>query len=95
MLDPSLGPYLVDTSAEGWFKRNESEAVRAWLRHYLTRHSMHVSSITVFERARGYALLWRQATPERRDQIEAARLAYLVDPGRVWPVDAGIGVIAA
>jgi len=95
MLDALLGPYLFDTSAEGWFKRNESEASRAWLRSYLARHPMHFSGVTVFERARGYALLWRQARLERRDQIEAARMAYLVDPGRVWPVDAGISVIAA
>ena len=95
MLDALLGPYLFDTSAEGWFKRNESEAARFWLRSYLSRYPIHVSGITVFERARGYALLWRQAQPERREQIEAARLAYLVDPGRVWPVDAGVSVIAA
>lgn len=95
MLDPTLGPYLFDTSAEGWFKRNDSEGARGWLRTYLMRHAMHVSGVTVFERARAYALLWRQAAPERRDRIESARLAYLVDPGRVWPVDAAISVIAA
>ena len=94
MLDPLLGPYLFDPSAEGWFKRNESAAARAWLGAYVGRHPMHVSSVTVFERARGYALLRRRAT-ERRDQIEAARLAYLLDPGQIWPVDAGIAIIAA
>jgi predicted nucleic acid-binding protein len=95
MLDPLLGPYLFDTSAEGWFKRTESGGARDWLQTYLARHPVHVSGITVFERARGYAVLWRGAAPEGRDRIEAARLAYLLDPGRVWPVDAGISVIAA
>jgi predicted nucleic acid-binding protein len=94
VLDPLSGPFLFDTSAESWFKRNEKGAVREWVAMYLSRHPIHVSSITILERVRGYALLF-QAAPERREQIEMARIAYLDNPGRVWPVDAGVATVAA
>jgi predicted nucleic acid-binding protein len=95
MVDPASGPFLFDTSAESWLARSRDSAVRKWLRAYLARHQVHVSSITVLERIRGYALVWRAATPERRLHIESARIAYLRELGRVWAVDAGVAVVAA
>lgn len=95
MVDPASGPFLFDTSAESWLARSRDAAVRKWLRAYLAHHQVHVSSITVLERIRGYAILWRAATPERRVHIESARVAYLGELGRVWAVDAGIAVVAA
>ncbi|MEP7352664.1 MAG: type II toxin-antitoxin system VapC family toxin [Acidobacteriota bacterium] len=94
MLNPASGPFLFDTSAEGWFKRSDAAASKQWLDSYLRHHPMHIASMTVFERVRGYAVLWRSATPDRKAWIEAARIAYLQDPGHVWPVDTGIAVIA-
>ncbi len=93
MIDPAWGPFLFDTSAESWLARSKDSAVHDWLRHYLRRHRMHVSTATVIERIRGYALLWRGAEEPRRAAIEAARLAYLEQLGRVWPLDAGTAVI--
>lgn len=55
---------------------------------------MHVSAITVFERARGYALLWRRADRERRPAIEAARVAYFDAPRRIWSIDTATAAIA-
>jgi hypothetical protein len=72
MVDPASGPFLFDTSAESWLARSRDAAVRKWLRAYLAQHQVHVSSITVLERIRGYALLWRAATPERGVHIESA-----------------------
>ena len=95
MVDPASGPFLFDASAESWLARSRDAAVRKWLRAYLAQHQLHVSSITVLERIRGYALLWRAARPERRVHIESARVAYLGELGRVWAVDAGIAVVAA
>jgi len=95
MVDPASGPFLFDASAESWLARSRDAAVRKWLRAYLAQHQLHVSSITVLERIRGYALLWRAATPERRVHIESARVAYLREFGRVWAVDPGIAVVAA
>lgn len=96
MLDPASGPFLFDTSAEGWFGRSDSPAIRQWFRAYVNVHPVHVSSVTVMERVRGYALLWRrERSSGRRDEIERARLAYLGGTGRVWPVDAGVAVVAA
>jgi predicted nucleic acid-binding protein len=94
VLDPSAGPYLFDTSAESWLARTHDPAVHAWLREYLKRHPVHVSAVTVLERARGYSLLWRSAPPERRGAIEALRVAYLEQLGKVWPVDAASSVVA-
>jgi predicted nucleic acid-binding protein len=94
MLDPRSGPFLFDTSAESWMMRARDPRVSEWWAAYLQHSPKHISSITVLERIRGYALLWRAAAPERRDAIEDARLAYLREPGYVWPVDAGISVVA-
>jgi predicted nucleic acid-binding protein len=93
MIDPSSGPLLFDTSAESWLARNEGPAT-GWMRAYLRHHRVHISAITVLERVRGYSLLWRRAQPDRRDRIEAARVAYLGTLGRVWPVDAAIAAVA-
>lgn len=95
MLDPATGPFLFDTSAESWLARSRDQAEHAWLKNYLARHAIHVSSITVLERMRGYALLTLSAAGERRAQIEAARLAYLRALGHVWPVTGSVAMIAA
>ncbi|MBI5083783.1 MAG: hypothetical protein HZB13_04200, partial [Acidobacteria bacterium] len=87
MVDPASGPFLFDTSAEGWLARQQSGVAAEWFRRYLAFHPVHVSAATVLERARGYSLLWRRATQERRHFVEAARLAYLAALGQVWPVD--------
>jgi predicted nucleic acid-binding protein len=94
MLSPASGPFLFDTSAESWLARSHDSAVRAWFGDYLSLHPVHVSAITVIERIRGYALLSRRAREERRQAIEAARIAYLSEVGRVWPVDAAIAVVS-
>jgi predicted nucleic acid-binding protein len=94
MIDPALGPFLFDTSAESWLARNESPGILAWMREHLARHQLHISAITVLERVRGYSLLWRRASPDERDGIERARVAYLGALGRVWPVNAAIAVVA-
>ena len=90
-------PLLFDTSAESWFARATGSRARAWWLEYLRSHPVHVSSITVLERVRGYSMLWRAAAAndERRVEIEAARVAYLVAPRRVWPVDAAVAAVAA
>lgn len=94
MIDPASGPFLFDTSAEGWLARNERPEFVRWLRHYLALHLVHISAATVVERIRGYSLLWRRAPPERRPGIEAARIAYLNQLGRVLPLDAAVAVVA-
>jgi hypothetical protein len=95
MRDPASGPFLFDTSAESWLARARDAETLAWLRGYLSHHQMHVSAVTVMERIRGYSLVWRRAEPERRDSIEAARVAYLRNLGRDWPLDGAVAVIAA
>src|SRR5258708_3627929 len=95
MLDPATGPFLFDTSAESWLTRSRDPAVQTWLKNYLARHPVHVSSITVLERMRGYALLALSAVGERRERIDAARLAYLRALGHVWPVTGSVAMIAA
>ena len=95
MVDPASGPFLFDTSAESWLARAGDRKTLAWLRAYLSHHQMHVSAVTVMERVRGYSLVWRRAEPERRDSIEAARVAYIANLGRVWPLDGAVAVIAA
>ena len=94
MTDPAAGPFLFDTSAESWLARTEDSAVRGWLREYLSRHPAYVSSVTVVERIRGYALLWRRAGAEARERIESARIAYLSALGPVWPLDGSVAVVA-
>jgi predicted nucleic acid-binding protein len=93
MLDPKSGPFLFDTSAEGWFKR--TPLGREWLSAYVEYHPVHVSSITVFERLRGYALLWRKADAERQLKIDQARTEYLQHTGTIWPLDMPVATVAA
>jgi predicted nucleic acid-binding protein len=94
MLSPASGPFLFDTSAESWLARSHDPAVRGWFREYLSLYPVHISALTVVERIRGYALLWRRAQEKRREDIETARLAYLHALGQVWPLDAAVGVVA-
>ena len=94
MLPPSSGPFLFDTSAESWLGRSESPEAGRWLREYLTHHDVHVSAVTVVERVRGYALLWRRVEEGRKAYVEAARVAYLTTLGRVLPLDAAVAVVA-
>ena len=94
MVQPAFGPFLFDTSAESWLARSEHSAVREWMREYLSRHRVHISAVTVLERVRGYSLLWRRTTEDRRDRIEVARIAYLSELGRVWPLDGAVAVVA-
>lgn len=95
MLDPISGPFLFDTSAEGWFARQKTAHAQEWMIRYLERHPVHVSTITVFERVRGYALLARDESLSKRQAVERARLDYLADIGSVWPVDQGVASTAA
>lgn len=94
MIHPAFGPILFDTSAESWLARTEQPEVVNWMREYLSRHQVNISAITVMERVRGYSLLWRRAPADRRECIEAARIAYLRALGRVWPFDEAIAVVA-
>jgi len=94
MIDPAWGPFLFDTSAESWLARTPLTAAQEWFRQYAERFPVHISVVTVMERTRGYALLWRRESGERRRQIEAARIAYLRTLGQVWPVDAAIAIVA-
>jgi len=94
MLNPAAGPFLFDTSAESWLGRAErSEALR-WMRGYLLHYEIHISAVTVMERVRGYSLLWRRAEGSKRERIDAARVAYLTNLGRVVPLDGAIAVVA-
>src|SRR5579871_2418085 len=94
MLTPADGPFLFDTSAESWLARSTNPAVLDWIREYLFHYQPHVSALTVMERVRGYSLLWRSAAESRREFIEAARVAYLNTPRRVWPLDEAVAVLA-
>jgi predicted nucleic acid-binding protein len=94
MVPPASGPFLFDTSAESWLARCQESAARAWFREYLSLHQVHISAVTVIERIRGYALLSRRAPEKRQVQIEAARLAYLSELGRVWALDGAAGIVA-
>ena len=94
MVDPASGPFLFDTSAESWLARAEHSAILSWMREYLSRHQVNISAVTVLERIRGYSLLWRRTSEDRRNHIEAARIAYLDNLGRVWPLDGVVAVVA-
>src|SRR5690349_21295214 len=94
MVNPADGPFLFDTSAESWLARSEQTHVIEWMRAYLLHHEVHISAVTVMERIRGYSLLWRRAEDTRKGRIEAARVAYLRNLGRVLPLDAAIAVVA-
>jgi predicted nucleic acid-binding protein len=93
MTDPAAGPFLFDTSADSWLARTQSGAVQEWLRQYLALHQMYVSAITVLERSRGYALLWQSVPKARREAIEALRVAYLRQLGRVFALDSATAVL--
>lgn len=96
MLDPVSGPFLFDTSAESWFARQQTGPAQNWWVRYLENHPVHKSSITVFERVRGYALLARDSSsPLKLEAVERARLNYLADLGVVWPVEQSVSSIAA
>jgi predicted nucleic acid-binding protein len=94
MVDPASGPFLFDTSAESWLARTPHQRFQRWFAEYLSRRPVCVSSITVVERVRGYALLAQRAHKARAGGIEAARMSYLAGLGRVWPLDAAIAVVA-
>lgn len=94
MVDPAGGPFLFDTSAESWLGRSERPEVRLWMREYLSHHEIHVSAITVMERIRGYALLWRRAEAVDEERIELARVAYMTNLGKVEPLDGAAAVVA-
>jgi predicted nucleic acid-binding protein len=94
MIDPAAGPFLFDTSAEGWLARNASPDVVRWLYAYVGLHQFSVSAVTVTERIRGYSMLWRRSVPEDRGRIEVARVAYLSQLGNVLPVDTAVAVVA-
>jgi hypothetical protein len=92
MINPASGPFLFDTSAENWLGRAQHSRERDWMQDYLSRHETHISAVTVMERVRGYSLLWRRAKKGGRERIEAARVAYLSNLGRVWPLDEAVAI---
>lgn len=94
MVPPASGPFLFDTRAESWLARSQDAAVTAWFREYLSLHQVNISAVTVVERIRGYALLSRRAPEKHRERLEAARIAYLGELGRVWPLDGAAGIVA-
>ncbi len=94
MVNPASRPFLFDTSAESWLGRSERPEVRQWLREYLLHHEIHISAVTVTERIRGYALLWRRSEAINRERIEAARVAYLANLGKVEPLDGAAAVVS-
>jgi predicted nucleic acid-binding protein len=94
MMSPARGPFLFDTSAESWLGRSESPEVRQWMRDYLSRYEIRISAVTVMERIRGYAMLWRRAEAVKRERIEAARLAYIANLGKVEFLDGSVAVVS-
>src|SRR5580658_3944760 len=90
MVDPGSGPFLFDTSAESLLARAHS----SWMREYLALHPLHTSAVTVLERSRGFSLLYRSAAQDRKESIEALRVAYLRGLGRVWPLDGAVAAVA-
>lgn len=94
MISPAWGPFLFDTSAEGWLARSHNSAVRSWFSEYLSLYQVHVSAVTIAERIRGYAILAQRAKSEQSKSIEAARIAYLSEIGQVWPLDRAAAVVA-
>lgn len=94
MIDPAAGPFLFDASAESWLNRGERPQGLTWMRAYLVHHEVHVSAVTVIERVRGYSRAWRRNEGSNRERIEAARLAYLANLGRVIALDGAIALVA-
>jgi predicted nucleic acid-binding protein len=95
MLEPDLGPYLFDTSAEYWLSTSTDLAVRQWLATYAKLYAVYVSAITVMERMRGYALSIQRDPPDRRVLLALKRQEYLDSLGEVRPVDAAVALYAA
>jgi predicted nucleic acid-binding protein len=94
MIHPAWGPFLFDTSAESWLARTTLAAAQEWFLRYAALFPVHISAVTVMKRTRGYALLWRRESGERRRQIESARVEYLRTLGQVWPVDTAVALVA-
>jgi len=96
MIDPAGGPFVFDTSAEGWLARGANREAATWFGRYLRLHRVSVSAATVLERVRGYSSLWRRALPDARERIEAARLAYLsqLKVNDVLPVNTAVAIVA-
>jgi predicted nucleic acid-binding protein len=94
LIDPASGPFLFDSSAESWLARTKQSELLTWVGAYLSHHPFHISAITVLERTRGYSVLWRRVQEERRESIEAARIAYLSALGTVWPFDGAMALVA-
>lgn len=46
------------------------------------------------ERVRGYAMLLTRVAPERQADAESARQSYLDTPGKVWPIDSVVALLA-
>jgi predicted nucleic acid-binding protein len=67
--------------------RARSATVQDRISQYLAQHQFYVSAVTVLERSRGYALLWRSVPEERRAAIEALRVAYVKRLGGVFALD--------
>ena len=89
------GPLLFDTSAESFLGRTPREQLPAWLQEYLRRRKANISSITVFERVRGYDLLIERSSPERREQALRFKSQYLSELGPIRAFDSAAAVIAA
>ena len=66
-----------------------------WFQEYVALHAVHVSVVTVVERIRRYALLWQRARPDRKIDVERARIDYLKQLGTVMPLDIQTAVVAA
>ncbi len=94
MIDPTLGPYLFDTSADSWLRGSTDPAVQLWLATHLGKYLMNVSAVTVMERVRGYALMLTPGAHKRQADAELARQTYLNSPRKVWPVDSVVAVLA-
>src|SRR6266536_2616259 len=94
MIEPALGPFLFDTSAQNWLARTQQPRAVAWMQDYLALYEVQVSSMTILERIRGYSLLWRRAHEAQRPVIEGLRIAFLNSPAQVWPVDATVAALA-
>jgi predicted nucleic acid-binding protein len=94
LIDPALGPYLFDTSAQSWLERSADPRVQHWTAIHLRRHPMHVSAVAVMERIRGYAMIINAVAPAERDRMVMKRKVYLDSLGQVEPVDANVALVA-
>jgi predicted nucleic acid-binding protein len=94
VIDPGSGPFLFDTSAESCLEQPEVSEFSRWIRSYLSHHQIHVSAVTVVERARGYSSVWQRSAGQKRHMVESARTEYLSALGPVWPLDGAVAVVA-